>query len=158
MKTLRDYIDIIRTNEGIASDLAKGASSIARQAAPATLGHLLELVQRQRGNLAQISQLATNPNSLPDVLQRLKALHSDLYDIAHYNNKNPQILAQVNQLRDWLAGIIRHTEQSASRMSAGPDWSGPMMSGMLLQYVRQDLVPILTRDLAELEQLVKAAP
>ena len=149
MKTLRDYIDIIRTNEGIASDLAKGASSIARQAAPATLGHLLELVQRQRGNLAQISQLATNLNSLPDVLQRLKALHGDLYDIAHYNNKNPQILAQVNQLRDQLAGIIRHTEQSASQ---------PGMSGFLLQTIRQDLVPTLTRKLAELEQLVKAAP
>ena len=35
MKTLRDYIDIIRTNEGIASDLAKGAAAAVSHVAPA---------------------------------------------------------------------------------------------------------------------------
>jgi len=35
MKTLRDYIDIIRTNEGIASNLAKGAAAAVSHVAPA---------------------------------------------------------------------------------------------------------------------------
>jgi hypothetical protein len=133
--------------EGIASDIVKGAAQLAPKLASST-PHVLELFQRQRASLAQLSKLA-NPRDLPTAIQRLKALHSDLYDIAYYNRANPQLVARVLQLRDDLLGIITHSLQSANQ---------PMTAGPLLQSLRNELVPVLTRKLSELEQLVKAAP
>jgi hypothetical protein len=140
---------ILEITESLASTLVKGAAKLVPKIAPSA-GRTTELFARHRTNLAQIEHLASNPRdvrALPDAIQRLKGLHSDLYDIAYLNHSNPRIVAEVNRLRDDLAPLLRNMEVNANR---------PGAASMLLQSIRQELVPVLTNRLRGLEALVKA--
>ena len=140
--------------ENLASTLAKGAATAIKSAPTVVKSaeRVTELFARSRANIAQIEQLASNPRdfrAVPDVVQRLKQFHSDLYDIAHANSQNTKIVAEVNRLRDDLVPILRNMEVNANQ---------PGATGILLQSTRQELVPILTSRLRSLEALVKATP
>lgn len=135
--------------------LAKGAAKLAptvAKTAPGAAERVAELFARHRANLAQIERLASDPRdfrAFPDVMQRLKQLHGDLYDIAHVNSSNTRVVAEVNRLRDDLQGMIRHFETNSRQ---------PGASGMFLQSIQRELVPTLTNRLRSLEALVKANP
>ena len=141
--------------EGLASTLVKGAAKLAptlAKTAPAAAERVAELFARHRANLAQIAQLANNPRdfrALPDVIQRLKGLHSDLYDIGSLNSQTPRVVTEVNRLRDDLQGIILYMNTNASQ---------PGVTGMFLQSIQRELVPTLANRLRSLEALVKATP
>jgi hypothetical protein len=141
---------ILEITESLASTLVKGAAKYVPKIAPSA-ARTTELFTRHRANLAQIEHLASDPRNfraLPDVIQRLKVLHSDLYDIAYLNNSNPRVVAEVNRLRDTLRPVL--TTMLNTRQ--------PGANSMFLQSIRQDLVPVLTNRLRELEALVKATP
>ena len=117
--------------------LSKGLQALANLAptaaktAPKVAGsasRVVELFSRHRANIAQIEQLSSNPRALPEVIQRLKQLHGDLYDIAHFNSKNTRIVGEVNRLRDDLAPVIRNMEVNAN---------APGAASVLLQSTRQ---------------------
>jgi hypothetical protein len=133
--------------------LAKGAATALKSTPTVVKGtdRVAELIQRQRANLAQISQLADNSRdfrALPDALQRLKQFHSDLYDIAHVNSQNTRVVAEVNRLRDDLVPVLRNMEINSGQ---------PGAAAMFLQSIRQELVPVLTDRLRGLEALLGAA-
>jgi hypothetical protein len=133
--------------------LAKGAATALKSTpiVAKSTDRVAELIQRQRANLAQISQLADNSRdfrALPDALQRLKQFHSDLYDIAHVNSQHTRLVAEVNRLRDDLVPILRNMEINSGQ---------PGSTAMLLQSIRQELVPVLTDRLRGLEALLAAA-
>ena len=140
--------------ENLAHTLVRGAATAIKSAPTVVRGaeRVTELFARSRANIAQIEQLASNPRdfrAVPDVVQRLKQFHSDLYDIAHANSQNTKIVAEVNRLRDDLVPILRNMEVNANQ---------PGATGILLQSTRQELVPVLTSRLRSLEALVKATP
>jgi len=140
--------------ENLASTLVKGAATAIKSSPTLVKGvdRVAELFARHRANIAQIEQLASNPRdyrAVPDVVQRLKQFHSDLYDIAHANSQNTKIVAEVNRLRDDLVPILRNMEVNANQ---------PGASSILLQSTRQELVPVLNSRLRSLEALVKANP
>ena len=141
--------------EGLASTLVKGAAKLApaiAKTAPQAVERSAELFARNRANLAQIAQLASNPNdyrALPNVVQRLKVLHSDLYDVGTLNSQNTRVIGEVNRLRDDLQGMINLFLTNASQ---------PGVTGMFLQSIQRELVPTLANRLRSLEALVKATP
>jgi hypothetical protein len=142
---------ILEITESLASTLVKHAVKLVPKIAPSA-ARTTELFARHRTNLAQIEHLASNPRdfrALPDVIQRLKGLHNDLYDIAYVNSSNPRVVAEINRLRDTLGPVLRNMEVNAKQ---------PGANSMILQSIRQDLVPVLTNRLRELEALVKGIP
>ena len=136
---------ILEITESAISNLEKGAAQDAEPNVTKTVKGAVELITRNRANLAQIEQLAENPRAFPEVMQRLKTVHSDLYDIAHSNSQNFRIVGEVNRLRDDLAPLIRSMEQNANQ---------PGAASVLLQTTRQQLVPVLKSKLAQLEALL----
>ena len=146
--------------EGLPPKLAAAAGNIVRGIATTAekntqqfnkINQALELVQRQRGNLAQIEQLSANAHdfrALPDAITRLRALWHDLGDIAQHNAENTQVVARAQKLRDDLGGMIRHFSQNANQ---------PMASGMFLQSIHRELVPLLKTKLQEIETVIKSA-
>jgi hypothetical protein len=133
--------------------LAKGAATAVKSAPTVAKGadRVAELLQRQRANLAQISQLADNSRdfrALPDAIQRLKQFHSDLYDVAHANSQNTRVVAEVNRLRDDLVPILRNMEINANQ---------PGASSVFLQSISRELVPVLKDRLRSLEALLKTS-
>jgi ABC-type transporter Mla subunit MlaD len=156
--TINNIMRIQDLDENLSSTLgtlAKGAAKLAptvAKTAPGAAERVAELFARHRANLAQIERLASDPRdfrAFPDVMQRLKQLHGDLYDIAHVNSSNTRVVAEVNRLRDDLQGMIRHFETNSRQ---------PGASGMFLQSIQRELVPTLTNRLRSLEALVKANP
>ena len=137
---------ILEITEGANSNLEKGADQAVPTVAK-TDKNSVELITRNRVNLAQIEQLSENPRALPEVIQRLKAVHGDLYDIAHANSQNARIVGEVNRLRDDLAPLIRSMEQNANQ---------PGAVAVLLQSTRQQLVPVLKSKLAQLNTLLQS--
>ena len=141
-------------DESLASTLIKGAATVLKSAPTVVKSaeRVTELFARSRANIAQIEQLASNPRdfrAVPNVIQRLKQFHSDLYDIAHVNSQNQKVVAEVNRLRDDLVPIMRNMEVNANQ---------PGATGILLQSTRQELIPVLTNRLRSLEALLKATP
>lgn len=142
-------------DEDLSTALAKGvgylASKSAATAATAarTAPRAVELIVRQQASLAQIERIAAdprNPQAVAQVVQRLRVLHSDLYDIAHMNKDNVRVVEQANRLRDDLAGMIRHIDANSRQ---------PGANGVILANVQQELVPMLNNKLRNLEQLIK---
>ena len=143
---------IYEITENLAT-LAKGAATALKSAPTLAKGtdRVAELLQRQRANLAQIEQLAANSRdfrALPDALQRLKQFHGDLYDIAHAYSQNPRVVAEVNRLRDDLVPVLRNMEINANQ---------PGATGMFLQSISRELVPVLKDRLRSLEALLKTS-
>lgn len=141
------------TENQLAKQLFKGAATALKSAPTLANGaeRVTELFARHRANLAQIAQLANDPRdfrALPDVIQRLKQFHSDLYDIGNFNSQIPRVVAAVNSLRDDLVPVLRNMEVNINQ---------PGATGIFLQSIRQDLVPILTDRLRSLESLIKTS-
>jgi hypothetical protein len=138
-------------DEDLSTALAKGVGYLASKSAATaarTAPRAVELIARQQASLAQIERIAAdprNPQAVAQVVQRLRVLHSDLYDIAHMNKDNVRVVEQANRLRDDLAGMIRHIDANSRQ---------PGANGVILDNVKQ-LVPVLNNKLRNLEQLIK---
>jgi hypothetical protein len=133
--------------------LAKGAATALKSAPTLAKGvdRVAELLQRQQANLAQIERLAQDPRdfrAFPESIQRLKQFHGDLYDIAHVNSQNTRVVAEVNRLRDDLVPVLRNMEINSNQ---------PGATGMFLQSISRELVPVLKDRLRSLEALIKTS-
>jgi len=129
--------------------LAKGAAT-ALKSAP-TVNKSLELFPQLRTAISHIERIASDardPRAFDSALDRLMALHRDLYGITNANKENFRIVGEVERLRDDLQRMIGHFRSNAQQPGAG---------SMFLQSIQRELVPVLNDRLRSIESMLKAA-